>query len=210
MSGVVLLGEQRPHHAAAIAAAKARGIPVYAVEMGYLRPDWIRLERSGSGYNSHFPCESRNYSGSSVRASRTGFQGALQAEICRRKRLTICYSICPTCSCGSFFPTTAGTRSSIPWRSTPAGLDVLLKGPARKWRRSGRSRRGPEASAAAAASASASGPAPPRRECCLRSVRRRSRRPGEGHFVLLCSSRFSQLSRLAAFTDGRAVRVLAS
>ena len=57
VGGVILLGEQRPHHAAACAAAKARGIPVYSVEMGYLRPDWIRIERSGSGFNSHFPSD---------------------------------------------------------------------------------------------------------------------------------------------------------
>jgi len=57
VSGVILLGEQRPYHVAAVTAAKARGIPVYAVEMGYLRPDWIRIERSGSGFNSHFPSD---------------------------------------------------------------------------------------------------------------------------------------------------------
>lgn len=57
VSGLILLGEERPHHIAAVAAAKARGIPVYAVEMGYLRPDWVRIERGGSGYNSHFPAD---------------------------------------------------------------------------------------------------------------------------------------------------------
>ncbi|MDQ6434987.1 capsular biosynthesis protein [Mesorhizobium sp. LHD-90] len=55
VTGLVLLGEERPHHLDAIAAAKARGIAVYAVEMGYLRPDWIRIERGGSGHHSHFP-----------------------------------------------------------------------------------------------------------------------------------------------------------
>ncbi|PSJ61165.1 capsule biosynthesis protein [Kumtagia ephedrae] len=57
VGGIVLLGEERPHHLAAAEAAKARGIPVYAVEMGYLRPDWIRIERDGSGYHSHFPTD---------------------------------------------------------------------------------------------------------------------------------------------------------
>lgn len=57
ISGLVLLGEERPHHLVAATAAKARGIPVYAVEMGYLRPDWIRIEKGGGGYNSHFPTD---------------------------------------------------------------------------------------------------------------------------------------------------------
>jgi capsular polysaccharide export protein len=57
VTGIVLLGEERPHHLVAIAAAKARNIPVYAVEMGYLRPDWIRIEKGGSGYHSHFPAD---------------------------------------------------------------------------------------------------------------------------------------------------------
>lgn len=57
VTGIVLLGEERPHHLVAIAAAKARGIPVYAVEMGYLRPDWIRIEKGGSGHHSHFPVD---------------------------------------------------------------------------------------------------------------------------------------------------------
>ncbi len=57
ITGLVLLGEERPHHLAATMAAKARGITTYAVEMGYLRPDWIRVEKGGSGYNSHFPAD---------------------------------------------------------------------------------------------------------------------------------------------------------
>ena len=30
---------------------------MFAVEMGYLRPDWIRIEKGGSGFNSHFPID---------------------------------------------------------------------------------------------------------------------------------------------------------
>ena len=55
VTDLVLLGEERPYHRDAIAAATARGIDVYVVEMGYLRPDWITLERGGMSTNSHFP-----------------------------------------------------------------------------------------------------------------------------------------------------------
>lgn len=55
VTDLVLLGEERPYHKAAIVEAERRGIDVYVVEMGYLRPDWITLERGGMSTNSHFP-----------------------------------------------------------------------------------------------------------------------------------------------------------
>ena len=55
VTDLVLLGEQRPYHRIAIAAAKARGIAVTATDFGYIRPDWIILERDGHNAVSHFP-----------------------------------------------------------------------------------------------------------------------------------------------------------
>lgn len=55
VTDLVLLGEQRGYHREAIAEAQARGIRVTVTDFGYLRPDWITLERDGMGGNSHFP-----------------------------------------------------------------------------------------------------------------------------------------------------------
>ena len=55
ITDLVLLGEQRPYHQVAIAAARARGIAVAAVDFGYLRPDWIILERDGHNAASRYP-----------------------------------------------------------------------------------------------------------------------------------------------------------
>jgi capsular polysaccharide export protein len=55
ITDLVLLGEQRPYHRPAIAAAQARGIAVTVTDFGYLRPDWITLERDGMGAESRFP-----------------------------------------------------------------------------------------------------------------------------------------------------------
>ncbi len=55
VTDLVLLGEERPYHLIALKAAKDRGIAVSVVEMGYLRPDWLTLERNGMSSNSHFP-----------------------------------------------------------------------------------------------------------------------------------------------------------
>ncbi|MDO9711995.1 capsular polysaccharide export protein, LipB/KpsS family [Paracraurococcus lichenis] len=55
ITDLVLLGEQRPYHKAAIAAARVRDIAVTVTDYGYLRPDWIVLERDGMGAESRFP-----------------------------------------------------------------------------------------------------------------------------------------------------------
>lgn len=55
VTDLVLEGEQRPYHRAAIAAAKAQGVTVTVTDYGYLRPDWITLEQDGMGGWSRFP-----------------------------------------------------------------------------------------------------------------------------------------------------------
>ncbi|MHB8473446.1 MAG: capsule biosynthesis protein [Gammaproteobacteria bacterium] len=55
VTDIVLLGEQRSYHKLAIEAAQARDIRVTVTDFGYLRPDWITLERDGMSGNSKFP-----------------------------------------------------------------------------------------------------------------------------------------------------------
>ena len=49
---LVLYGDTRAVHSAAIAAAKARGLTLHVFEEGYLRPYWITYERGGANGNS--------------------------------------------------------------------------------------------------------------------------------------------------------------
>jgi capsular polysaccharide export protein len=55
ISHLFLLGDQRPHHKIAIVEARARGIEVVCGELGYLRPDWLVLERDGMSSYSRMP-----------------------------------------------------------------------------------------------------------------------------------------------------------
>ncbi len=55
ITDMVLLGEQRDHHKAAIAAAHEAGVAVTVTDFGYIRPDWIILERDGMNRESRFP-----------------------------------------------------------------------------------------------------------------------------------------------------------
>lgn len=57
VTDIVLLGEQRFYHKVAIEAAKARGIQIVATDFGYIRPDWITLEKNGLSGSSLFPKE---------------------------------------------------------------------------------------------------------------------------------------------------------
>lgn len=52
ITDLVLYGDSRPVHAAAIALARARAITVHVFEEGYLRPYWVTYERGGANGNS--------------------------------------------------------------------------------------------------------------------------------------------------------------
>jgi capsular polysaccharide export protein len=55
VTDLVLLGEQRSYHKPTVAIAQSLGVRVTVTDFGYLRPDWITLERDGMSGNSRFP-----------------------------------------------------------------------------------------------------------------------------------------------------------
>ncbi|MEG3089330.1 capsule biosynthesis protein [Sphingomonas sp. PB4P5] len=55
VTDLIVFGDCRPVHAAAITAAAAAGVRVHVFEEGYIRPDWITLERNGVNGNSRLP-----------------------------------------------------------------------------------------------------------------------------------------------------------
>ncbi|HLY87549.1 MAG TPA: capsular biosynthesis protein [Acetobacteraceae bacterium] len=55
ITDVVLFGDCRPMHMAAIAVCKAIQIPVHVFEEGYIRPDWVTLELGGVNGHSSLP-----------------------------------------------------------------------------------------------------------------------------------------------------------
>lgn len=52
ITDIVLYGDTRPIHAAAVTAAQARGLGVHVFEEGYIRPYWVSYERGGANGNS--------------------------------------------------------------------------------------------------------------------------------------------------------------
>lgn len=55
ITDLVLFGDCRPMHQAALRMAQLRGIHIHVFEEGYIRPDWMTLERDG--VNGHSPME---------------------------------------------------------------------------------------------------------------------------------------------------------
>jgi capsular polysaccharide export protein len=55
ISDVILFGDCRPLHRAAIRVAESRLLRIHVVEEGYLRPDWITFEEAGVNGNSALP-----------------------------------------------------------------------------------------------------------------------------------------------------------
>jgi len=55
VTDLVVFGDARPKHAIAIKCAKECGARVHVFEEGYIRPDWVTLERDGVNGNSNLP-----------------------------------------------------------------------------------------------------------------------------------------------------------
>jgi len=55
VTDIVYYGDRKPYHRIAAMIAKEFDINTYTYEFGYLRPDWISIERNGMSTCSHFP-----------------------------------------------------------------------------------------------------------------------------------------------------------
>jgi capsular polysaccharide export protein len=55
ITDLVLFGDCRPMHQTALRMAQLRGVHIHVFEEGYIRPDWMTLERDG--VNGHSPME---------------------------------------------------------------------------------------------------------------------------------------------------------
>lgn len=55
VTDIIYFADQHPYHRSAREIAKPLGITCWAIEFGYLRPDWITIEEDGMGPLSHFP-----------------------------------------------------------------------------------------------------------------------------------------------------------
>ncbi len=57
VTDILYYGDCRPYHLVARDVAQRCGVRAIAYEFGYLRPDWLTLERGGMSTRSHFPTD---------------------------------------------------------------------------------------------------------------------------------------------------------
>jgi capsular polysaccharide export protein len=57
VTDVIYYADRLPYHVVAADVARELGVRTFVVENGYLRPDWITLERGGMSAYSHFPSD---------------------------------------------------------------------------------------------------------------------------------------------------------
>ncbi len=55
VTDIIYYADRHPYHVEALSVARSRGIRAWAVEFGYLRPDWLTLEPEAMGAFSRFP-----------------------------------------------------------------------------------------------------------------------------------------------------------
>lgn len=61
ITDIMLFGDCRPLHEAALAVSREEGIRAYVFEEGYLRPDWVTLEQEGVNGHSPLPKDPAYY-----------------------------------------------------------------------------------------------------------------------------------------------------
>ncbi len=57
ITDILYYGDRLPYHRVAVDLMRESGLRGTAIEFGYLRPDWITLERQGMSALSHFPLD---------------------------------------------------------------------------------------------------------------------------------------------------------
>ena len=55
VTDIILFGDCRPLHKEAVRLATLRGVRVYVVDEGYIRPNWVTVEKGGVNGNSSLP-----------------------------------------------------------------------------------------------------------------------------------------------------------
>jgi capsular polysaccharide export protein len=108
---IVLFGDCRPLHAAAIQVARARGMQIHVFEEGYIRPDYVTVEAEGVNGHSTLPRNPEEY----LRAARAlpplPEHPPIASFFNRRAREDLTYNL------GSFLltPLFPGYRTHRPW-----------------------------------------------------------------------------------------------
>jgi capsule polysaccharide modification protein KpsS len=98
---VVLFGDCRPLHRAAIVQARKLGVDVFVFEEGYLRPDFVTLEKGGVNGHSNIPRDPRHFD--DVQLASEPHHRPIRHAFLKSALHTICYA-CATALARDRYP----------------------------------------------------------------------------------------------------------
>ncbi|MCP4635840.1 MAG: capsular biosynthesis protein, partial [Methyloversatilis sp.] len=91
VTDLVLFGDCRPLHRAAISAAAERQITVHVFEEGYVRPDWVTLEQNGVNGHSSLPRDAEYYCRTAIHLAPVPALPPVPASFMQRAREAFAY-----------------------------------------------------------------------------------------------------------------------
>lgn len=118
VTDVVLFGDCRPIHRAARAVAGGMGLAIHVFEEGYIRPDWVTLERGGVNGFSALPADPQWYLQAVRQLEPCPVRPALPSAIGRRGRASVAYYLAAFLAA----PAYPGYRTHRPW---PPAIEAL-------------------------------------------------------------------------------------
>ena len=93
VTDIVLFGDCRPYHQAAIQAAKPMGVRIHVFEEGYVRPYWITCEHGGVNGNSSLPKDAGEIRAIARRLPQPGRAMPLTGDMTRRSVWDIAFNV---------------------------------------------------------------------------------------------------------------------
>lgn len=111
ITDLVLFGDCRPLHEAAIKIAKHKGLQVHVFEEGYIRPDFVTLEAGGVNGHSRLSRDPQYYLDAARALPLVPAFGALPSSFARRAWEDVTYNIASL----ALVPLFPGYRTHRPW-----------------------------------------------------------------------------------------------
>lgn len=90
---LLLHGDRRPYHKAAIDIANALDVPVAATELGLLRSGWLSIERGGAGILSHFPEDPEAIKAIAASPTEVSFEGGFPTSFADQAKAHLSYHL---------------------------------------------------------------------------------------------------------------------
>lgn len=123
ISDVMLFGDCRDHHAAALKVCRARGVTVWVFEEGYLRPDWVTMELGGVNGHSALPRDPQWYRDRAAMLPPLPAHSKVPSSFRRRACEGIFYNVADVFSRWHY----KGWRTHRPWHPLVEGVGWVRK-----------------------------------------------------------------------------------